>query len=72
MKLLLTPVNPVLIMAFPEAEISVIPVDCYGFTRDNWYTQEYGIDRVLGELARCGNQFVGDMKEYLKDSAYKS
>lgn len=23
------------------------------------------IDRVLGELARCGNQFVGDIKEYL-------
>jgi len=53
-------------LAFPEAEISVAPVDCYGITRDNWYTQEYGIDRVLGELARCGNQFVGDIKEYLK------
>ena len=53
-------------LAFPEAEISVVPVDCYGITRDNWYTQEYGIDRVLGELARCGNQFVGDIKEYLK------
>ena len=25
---------------------------------------EQGIDRVLGELARCGNQFVGDIKEY--------
>jgi len=53
-------------LAFPEAEIYVVPVDCYGITRDNWYTQEYGIDRVLGELARCGNQFVEDMKEYLK------
>ena len=53
-------------LAFPEAEIYVVPVDCYGITRDNWYKQEYGIDRVLGELARCGNQFVEDMKEYLK------
>ena len=26
---------------------------------------EYGIDRVLGELARCGNQFVSDVKSYL-------
>ena len=26
---------------------------------------EQGVDRVLGELARCGNQFVGDIKEYL-------
>ena len=33
--------------------------------RDNWFTTENGIDRVLGELARCGNQFVGDMKSYL-------
>lgn len=31
----------------------------------NWYRSEQGIDRVLGGLARCGGQFVGDMKEYL-------
>ena len=24
------------------------------------------IDRVHGELARCGNQFVADVKNYLK------
>lgn len=53
-------------LAFPEAEIAVVPVDCDGITRDNWYKHEYGIDRVLGELARCGNQFAGDIKEYLK------
>jgi len=46
-------------LAFPEAGISVVPVDCHGITRDNWYMQEYGIDRVFGELARCGNQFIG-------------
>jgi len=50
----------------PEAELIVCPLDCYGITKDNWYLSDYGIDRVLGELARCGNQFVGDMKEYLK------
>lgn len=53
-------------LAFPEAEILVCPVDCYGITRDNWHTFEYGIDRVLGELARCGNQFAGEIKEYLR------
>ncbi len=26
---------------------------------------EQGINRVLDELARCGNQFVGDIKEDL-------
>lgn len=52
-------------MAFPEVEIKVCPVSCYNITKDNWYQSEAGIDRVLGELARCGNQFVGDIKRYL-------
>lgn len=53
-------------LAFPSAEIFVIPAEVYDINRDNWHTTEYGIDRVLGELARCGNQFVPDIKEYLK------
>ena len=52
-------------MAFPDTKFYVCPVVCMGITRDNWYKSEQGIDRVLGELARCGNQFVGDVKEYL-------
>ena len=52
-------------MAFPDVEIKVCPVPCFNITKDNWYMTEQGIDRVLGELARCGNQFVGDVKEYL-------
>jgi hypothetical protein len=31
---------------------------------------EQGIDRVLGELARCGNQFVGDVKNISSDDEY--
>ena len=52
-------------MAFPEADIKVCPVHCYNITRENWYKSKAGIDRVLGELARCGNQFVGDIEQYL-------
>lgn len=52
-------------MAFPDTQITVCPVHCYNITADNWYKSEKGIDRVLGELTRCGNQFVGDIKEYL-------
>lgn len=52
-------------MAFPDVNIKVCPVHCYNITKDNWYKRETGIDRVLGELARCGNQFVGDIKQYL-------
>ncbi len=52
-------------MAFPEARFRVCPVNCYNITRDNWYQSEAGMNRVLGELARCGNQFVGDIRQYL-------
>lgn len=52
-------------LAFPEAAIKVCPVHCYNITKGNWYQREEGIDRVLGELARCGNQFVGEIKSFL-------
>ena len=52
-------------MAFPYVDIKVCPVHCYNITKDNWYKSETGIDRVLGELARCGNQFAGDVKQYV-------
>ena len=52
-------------MAFPDVTIKVCPVHCFNITKENWYMTEQGIDRVLGELARCGNQFVGDVKNYL-------
>lgn len=40
--------------------------ECRAFAeKDNWCKTEQGINCVLGELARCGNQFVEDIKEYL-------
>ncbi len=52
-------------MAFPDVSFSVCPVHCYNITKENWFTTDKGIDRVFGELARCGNQFIGDVKSYL-------
>lgn len=52
-------------MAFPEVDFIVCPVHCYNISKENWFETETGIDRVLGELARCGNQFVEDVKNYL-------
>lgn len=57
-------------MAFPDVKIRVCPVHCYNIKKDNWYKSEKGIDRVLGELARCGGQFPGDVKKYLIDSGF--
>jgi uncharacterized SAM-binding protein YcdF (DUF218 family) len=47
--------------AFPETEILIAPAKVYGINRDNWYTFSYGVERVMGELARCGNQFVDEV-----------
>lgn len=55
--------------AFPEAEIFVVPSEVYGINRDNWYQHQYGVDRVLGELSRCGNQFLGQFYNFLSIDA---
>ncbi len=52
-------------LAFPEAELIVCPADVFGITKENWHTTRLGADRVLGELARCGGQFAGDIMQYL-------
>lgn len=52
-------------IAFPGTRLTVCPVDCGGITRGDWHTFAEGIDRVMGELARCGNQFTADLKGML-------
>lgn len=54
---------------FPEAEILVVPADIevgeMNITKDSWHAFPYGIKRVMGELARCGDQFdENDIKHY--------
>lgn len=47
---------------FPGTEILVVPADIetgdWNITKDNWHIFSYGIKRVMGELARCGEQFT--------------
>ena len=52
-------------VAFPDVKFLVCPVDCMGISKYNWYTFDYGIKRVMGEVARIGTQFEDDIKEYL-------
>lgn len=47
-------------MAFPNVSFFVSPVPGFDITKDNWYKTDYGIQRVMGELSRCGNQFADD------------
>ncbi len=52
-------------LAFPDVKFKVCPVNCSNITKENWHKSERGINRVMGELSRCGNQFVDDVKDYL-------
>ena len=52
-------------LAYPETAFSVCPVDPSGITGENWFRTERGVDRVMGELARCGSQLTDDLKSGL-------
>ena len=49
---------------FPDTEILVCPTVTKDIAKDNWFKTEIGIKRVLGELARCGNQFESDIMSF--------
>ena len=53
--------------AFPDTTFYVSTVDGFDITKDNWFESEYGVNRVLGELKRCGDQFdFADIRKYAK------
>ncbi len=55
-------------LAFPQAEIIIHPVpyreNGIEINAGNWYTTQAGVRRVLGELARCGNQFTQEIMAF--------
>ena len=50
---------------FPQAELFVCPARHADITRENWMHSAEGIDRVLGEVERCGSQFHDILREYI-------
>lgn len=50
-------------VVFPEVEFYVCPIDTQGISKDNWFENEYGIKRVLGEVEKCGKYFSGYISE---------
>lgn len=50
---------------FPDAELLVCPATHTPITRDNWMHEPDGIDKVLGEMERCGSQFHDILKELM-------
>ena len=41
-----------------EIEFLMCPAVTQGISRDNWMESQKGLDTVLGELKRCGEQFA--------------
>ena len=53
--------------AFPMVHFLVIPYPADGITKQNWYQTDEGIQRVLGEVSRCGNQFdSSDIDKFIR------
>lgn len=42
---------------YPETEFIICPTETQGINKNTWFKSDAGIDKVMGELARCGNQF---------------
>lgn len=53
-------------IVFPETEILVCPVVTKNIARNNWFKNREKIDKVLGELEKCGSQFHEIAEEYGK------
>lgn len=54
-------------VVFPDIHFYVCPIETQGVDRNNWFKNEYGIKRVLGEVEKCGKYFNGYLKELLID-----
>ncbi len=54
-------------LVYKDTDFIVCPVDVRNVSKNNWHLSEYGINRVLGEVKRCGEQFCQILKNtYIK------
>ena len=52
--------------AYPETKFLVCPIETQNTNKNNWFETSDGIERVMGELARCGMQ-LKDAIPIIKD-----
>lgn len=43
--------------AYPNTKLLIYPCDIENIERDNWFKTENGIEKVMGEIKRIGEQF---------------
>lgn len=53
--------------AFPETEFLVCPADTHNTTRENWFTNPEGVERVMGELMPVVESYILDDIAYAID-----
>ncbi len=54
-------------LLYPQTQFFICSTETQGINEENWYRTDEGINRVMGELARCGNQFA-DIVKSIKES----
>jgi uncharacterized SAM-binding protein YcdF (DUF218 family) len=55
--------------AYPETKFIVHPIEVQGVNKNNWFSSDYGIERVMGELMRCGAQLKDAIPVYEKEKS---
>jgi uncharacterized SAM-binding protein YcdF (DUF218 family) len=50
-------------MLYPQTQFIICPSEIRGINKENWFKSDDGIKTVMGELARCGNQFAELIKQ---------
>jgi len=51
---------------YPQTEFILCPSNTQGIDKQNWSHFDFGIEKVMGELTKCGSQFVDIVKRYDK------
>ena len=49
-------------LVYPNTEFIICPVDTNNIDKYNWFKSNTGIDTVMGELSKCGNQIKDNFK----------
>lgn len=50
-------------LLYPNTRFIICPTVTQDISRDNWYLSDEKIDKVLGEIERCGSQFHEILRE---------
>lgn len=49
---------------YPKTQFIICPTETQGVNREDWFKTNEGIEKVMGELERCVNQFVDIIKTF--------